>query len=134
MRASIIKQVNCEAIVSSLGLDKVKAEELQKKWAFNKMASDKVSLWRSLSDMRSGQCKALTYVLDNLPTSSVVIIFNNEALSALLRTVWSVLDRSPPEILHEVVLVDDGSNHTDIVDTLPLYIKHRLPPKVRLVR
>ena len=98
------------------------------------MASDKVSLWRSLSDMRSGQCKALTYVLDNLPTSSVVIIFNNEALSALLRTVWSVLDRSPPEILHEVVLVDDGSNHTDIVDTLPLYIKHRLPPKVRLVR
>ena len=100
--------------------------------------------------MRSGQCKALTYVLDNLPTSSVVIIFNNgdtsfysrhitsscvtEALSALLRTVWSVLDRTPPEILHEVVLVDDGSNHTDIVDTLPLYIKHRLPPKVRLVR
>ena len=59
------------------GLDKVKAEELQKKWAFNKMASDKISLWRSLSDMRSGQCKALTYVLDNLPTSSVVIIFNN---------------------------------------------------------
>ena len=57
-----------------------------------------------------------------------------EALSALLRTVWSVLDRTPPEILHEVVLVDDGSNHTDIVDTLPLYIKHRLPPKVRLVR
>ena len=101
--------------------------------------------------MRSGQCKALTYVLDNLPTSSVVIIFNNgdtsfyssshitsscvtEALSALLRTVWSVLDRTPPEILHEVVLVDDGSNPTDIVDTLPLYIKHRLPPKVRLVR
>ena len=57
-----------------------------------------------------------------------------EALSALLRTVWSVLDRSPTEILHEVVLVDDGSNHTDIVDTLPIYIKHRLPPKVRLVR
>ena len=55
----------------------MKAEELQKKWAFNKMASDKISLWRSLSDMRSGQCKALTYVLDNLPTSSVVIIFNN---------------------------------------------------------
>ena len=41
------------------------------------MASDKISLWRSLGDMRSGQCKALNYVLDNLPTSSVVIIFNN---------------------------------------------------------
>ena len=68
--------VNCGLNVY-LGLDKVKAEELQKTWAFNKMASDKISLWRSLGDMRSGQCKALTYVLDNLPTSSVVIIFNN---------------------------------------------------------
>ena len=68
--------VNWGSIVY-LGLDKVKAEEVQKTWAFNKMASDKISLWRSLGDMRSGQCKALTYVLDNLPTSSVVIIFNN---------------------------------------------------------
>ena len=84
--------------------------------------------------MRSGQCKALTYTTSSLPSSSVVIIFNNEALSALLRTVWSVLDRTPPHILHEVVLVDDGSNHTDITQVLPAYIKHRLPPTVRLVR
>ena len=84
--------------------------------------------------MRSSQCKDLTYQTSSLPTSSVVIIFNNEALSALLRTVWSVLDRTPPRILHEVVLVDDGSNHTDITEVLPAYIKHRLPPTVRLVR
>ena len=138
------------------GLEKEKAEELQKTWAFNKISSDKVSclvlrvvrlaltllsllsfqisLWRSLSDMRSSQCKDLTYQTSSLPTSSVVIIFNNEALSALLRTVWSVLDRTPPRILHEVVLVDDGSNHTDITEVLPAYIKHRLPPTVRLVR
>jgi hypothetical protein len=31
----------------------------------------------------------------------------------------------------QVVLVDDASNHTDITTLLPLYIKHRLPPKVR---
>ena len=80
--------------------------------------------------MRSAQCKDLTYQTSSLPTSSVVIIFNNEALSALLRTVWSVLDRTPPRILHEVVLVDDGSNHTDITQVLPAYIKHRLPPTV----
>ena len=59
------------------GLEREKAEELQKKWAFNKIVSDKISLWRSLSDMRSGQCKALNYVHSSLPSSSVVIIFNN---------------------------------------------------------
>ena len=116
------------------GVEKEKAAELQKTWAFNKIVSDKVSLWRHLPDFRSGACKALKYDTSSLPSSSVVIIFNNEALSALLRTVWSVLDRTPPEILHEVVLVDDGSNHTDIVETLPAYMRTRLPPKVRLVR
>ena len=82
-----------------LGLDKVKAEELQKTWAFNKMASDKISLWRSLGDMRSGQCKALTYVLDNLPTSSVVIIFNNGDTSFYSQVTFSrslMLQRRSP--------------------------------------
>ena len=31
---------------------------------------------------------------------------------------------------HQIVLVDDASNHTDITTTLPLYIKSRLPSKV----
>merc|ERR1711971_1482901 len=95
---------------------------------------DRVSLWRGLPDMRSRDCRALHRANPSLPASSVVIIFNNEALSALLRTVWSVLDRTPGSLLHEVVLVDDGSNHTDITELLPLYLAHRLPPTVRLVR
>jgi len=110
-----------------------RAAEAEKQWAFNKVASDKVSLWRSLNDMRSPQCRAI--VQDSfLPTASVVIIFNNEALSALLRTVWSVLERTKSELLHEIILLDDGSNHTDISLTLPEYIKARLPPSVKLVR
>ena len=32
--------------------------------------------------------------------------------------------------MHQIVLVDDASNHTDITTTLPLYIKSRLPSKV----
>ena len=39
----------------------------------------------------------------------MVICFFNEAFSALLRTVHSVLDRTPPFLLHEIILVDDYS-------------------------
>ncbi|XP_017588878.1 PREDICTED: polypeptide N-acetylgalactosaminyltransferase 6-like [Corvus brachyrhynchos] len=44
-----------------------------------------------------------------LPTTSVVIVFHNEAWSTLLRTVYSVLHSSPARLLREVILVDDAS-------------------------
>lgn len=54
------------------------------------------------------RCKGKSYPSD-LPSASVVICFYNEALSALLRTVHSVLDRTPSYLLHEIILVDDNS-------------------------
>ena len=39
----------------------------------------------------------------------MIICFHNEAWSVLVRTVRSVLDRSPQGLIHEVVLVDDCS-------------------------
>ncbi len=37
-----------------------------------------------------------------LPTVSVVIAFVNEEFYTLMRTVWAVLQESPPHLLHEV--------------------------------
>ena len=54
-------------------------------------------------------CKSIEYPKE-LPTASVVIIFHNEAWSPLLRTAFSVVNRSPPEYLHEVILLDDFSD------------------------
>lgn len=55
------------------------------------------------------RCNDIEYDAD-LPEVSVIIPFRNEAFSTLLRTVHSVLDKSNPNILKEIILVDDGSN------------------------
>lgn len=55
------------------------------------------------------RCKTIQYGEIHL-SACVIIIFHNEAWSVLLRTVYSVLSRSEPELLKQVILVDDASN------------------------
>ena len=55
-----------------------------------------VSLNRSLPDRRDDWCKEPGHVMSvsELPPTSVIIIFHNEAWSTLLRTIYSVINRS----------------------------------------
>ncbi|TKR67082.1 hypothetical protein L596_023287 [Steinernema carpocapsae] len=116
------------------GEKKTKGNEDMKNWFMNVEASDMISLDRSIPDTRAVECKNLEYDLRALPKASVVIIFTDEAWTPLLRTVHSVFNRSPPDLLHEILLVDDFSQREELRGPkLEHHIK-RFQGKVRLVR
>ena len=102
--------------------------------AFNQYVSDMISMRRSLPDVRDPQCKdkESTY-LEDLPATSVIVCFHNEAWSVLLRTVHSILDRSPAHLIKEIVLVDDFSNMEHLGRKLVDYMA-KLSPKVKVIR
>uniref|UniRef100_A0A3B5MMZ5 Glycosyltransferase 2-like domain-containing protein n=1 Tax=Xiphophorus couchianus TaxID=32473 RepID=A0A3B5MMZ5_9TELE len=76
---------------------------------FNIYVSNRISLNRSLPDIRHENCKQTLYA-EKLPNTSIIIPFHNEGWSSLLRTVHSVINRSPPELIAEIILVDDFSD------------------------
>ncbi|KAK4291479.1 hypothetical protein Pmani_035698, partial [Petrolisthes manimaculis] len=101
-------------------------------YGINMVVSDEIAMDRTVTDTRNSECKHWQYPSD-LPTTSVVIVFHNEGFSTLLRTVHSVVDRSPPQFLKEVLLVDDFSNKASLKEPLEDYIS-RWNGKVRLIR
>ena len=54
------------------------------------------------------RCKHWDYPPELAPVS-VVIVFHNEGWSPLMRTVHSVINSTPLQYLHEIVMIDDGS-------------------------
>ncbi|XP_041131076.1 polypeptide N-acetylgalactosaminyltransferase 16-like isoform X3 [Polyodon spathula] len=84
-------------------------EDPYREHAFNQQESDRLSSDRTIRDTRHYRCAAVTFDTD-LPATSIIITFHNEARSTLLRTVKSVLLRSPPGLIQEVILVDDFSS------------------------
>ncbi|KAH8256257.1 hypothetical protein KR026_012035 [Drosophila bipectinata] len=108
---------------------------------FNSWLSERISLERSLYDMRHRSCKKLEYSLEKLPAVSVVITYHDEEASVLLRTLSSVRKRTPVRLLREIILVDDGSTKVDPklndllrIKFLNMVKHHRLDTQVGLMK
>ncbi|XP_033871583.2 N-acetylgalactosaminyltransferase 7-like isoform X2 [Acipenser ruthenus] len=93
-----------------------------REFGFNMVVSEMISLDRTISDLRHEECKFWHYD-ENLLTSSIVIVFHNEGWSTLMRTVHSVIKRTPRRYLAEIVLIDDFSNKVHLKEKLEEYIK-----------
>ncbi|XP_075397983.1 polypeptide N-acetylgalactosaminyltransferase 10 isoform X3 [Tenrec ecaudatus] len=111
--------------------DAERGDQAYRENGFNIYVSDKISLNRSLPDIRHPNCNSKRY-LEMLPNTSIIIPFHNEGWSSLLRTVHSVLNRSPPELIAEIVLVDDFSDRDHLKKPLEDYMA--LFPSVRILR
>ncbi|XP_078057371.1 polypeptide N-acetylgalactosaminyltransferase 6-like [Mustelus asterias] len=106
------------------------------KHCFNAFASDRISLHRTLGpDTRPPECIEQRFKrCPPLPTTSVIIVFHNEAWSTLLRTVYSVMHTSPAILLKEILLVDDASTDDYLKEQLDEYVKQfRIVKVVRQV-
>ncbi|NXB71165.1 GALT5 acetylgalactosaminyltransferase, partial [Donacobius atricapilla] len=88
-----------------------KQEEAKSRWKegnFNVYLSDLIPVDRAIADTRPAGCSE-QQVHDDLPTTSIIMCFVDEVWSTLLRSVHSVLSRSPPHLIQEIILVDDFS-------------------------
>ncbi|XP_016982775.1 putative polypeptide N-acetylgalactosaminyltransferase 10 [Drosophila rhopaloa] len=113
--------------------EKEETVELYEIHGFNAQLSDHISLSRSLPDIRPLSCWNRKY-LERLPNVTVIIAFHNEHLSVLLRSITSIINRSPPELLKQVVLVDDGSNFSDLGQKLDDFVTINFPSIVEILR
>ncbi|KAL2774542.1 polypeptide N-acetylgalactosaminyltransferase 5 isoform 1 [Daubentonia madagascariensis] len=111
-----------------------KEKEAERRWKegnFNVYLSDLIPVDRAIEDTRPAGC-AEQLVHNNLPTTSVIMCFVDEVWSTLLRSVHSVLNRSPPHLIKEILLVDDFSTKDYLKDNLDKYMSQF--PKVRILR
>lgn len=59
----------------------------------------------------------------DLPQLSVIFIFVNEALSVLLRSIHTAIQRTPSHLLKEIILVDDHSSSCKTLSIIDVILK-----------
>lgn len=104
-------------------------------YQINTVVSDYIPLNRKVPDSRPLPCRNQVFDESNLPTTAVVIPFYDEWPSVLLRTIYSIINRTPRQLLKEIILVDDASSLASLKEPLDKYINTHFPHNlIKMVR
>lgn len=71
--------------------------------------------------------------MKNLPSTSIIVIYHNEYPSILKRTIHAIYNRTPHELLLEILMVNDGSTRKDLYEPLQKYVKENFDRRVKIV-
>nr|XP_050862768.1 polypeptide N-acetylgalactosaminyltransferase 35A-like isoform X3 [Vespula vulgaris] len=112
--------------------DQQKRDEGYKNYSFNILVSDNIGLYRDIPDTRNELCQTQKYAND-LPNASIVICFYNEHYTTLMRSLQSLIVRTPMSLLHEIILVNDYSESNMLHEKIKRYIDN-LNGKVKLFK
>ncbi|XP_077809441.1 putative polypeptide N-acetylgalactosaminyltransferase 8 isoform X3 [Macaca mulatta] len=113
-----------------------KAQDLFRKFGYNAYLSNQLPLNRTIPDTRDYRCLQKTYP-SQLPSLSVILIFMNEALSIIQRAITSIINRTPSQLLKEIILVDDFSSNGELKVHLDEKIKlynQKYPGLLKIIR
>ncbi|KAI6175587.1 Polypeptide N-acetylgalactosaminyltransferase [Aphelenchoides bicaudatus] len=111
-----------------------KRESIYRQNGYDGYASDQIALDRSIKDIRHRACKDMTYI-EKLPSVTVIFPFHDEHNSTLLRSVHSILNRSPPGVIQQIILVDDASTKPFLHEPLEEYLRNaKIDHIVKVVR
>lgn len=92
---------------------KAEVDRSNEEFKFNEFISRLIPLDRVLPDFRTYECKTAEYS-KNLPKVSIILAFYNEPFTMVMRTIYSILKRSPLELIEEIILVDDCSDSSEL--------------------
>lgn len=112
--------------------DQRKRDEGYKNYSFNILVSDNIGFYRDILDTRNELCQTQKYA-NNLPNASIVICFYNEHYTTLMRSLQSLIVRTPMSLLHEIILVNDYSESNMLHEKIKHYIDN-LNHKVKLFK
>ncbi|XP_063706146.1 polypeptide N-acetylgalactosaminyltransferase 35A-like [Culicoides brevitarsis] len=93
--------------------DKRKRDFGYKTYAFNTLVSDAIGLSRTIPDSRHKTCPTQMSSSITFPSISIIMCFYNEHHMTLLRSINSILKRTPDSHVKEIIMVDD---YSDIVE------------------
>lgn len=92
---------------------------------------------RTVPDLRPQSCKYTLRPTKALPSASIIIVLQNEAPSVVLRMLMSILRQSPPNLLKEIIIIDNGGKEADFyhrsLSTIPKVFVYAFPEGKGLV-